>query len=560
MYIKNRDYSIKAVYKLMCYEAYGVQFLNTNIPGTPLEDYKPIQGIPTEKQFYYYVATRSTEEEKKIAKVGRREARNSNRMTLSDTVKDALGPGYICEVDAWESDVECVSRYDSSQNIGRAIVYLLIDVFSKCIVAFSIGIDNNSDDGIMNLFINMADDKQQLFERYGFTPIPGIMPTPFIPLKIRHDRGAEYLSKAFRQRCNSLGIITEAVPPGSGSFKPNIEQSFHRLDKSSFAVLGNDYGRINKNYDSKHKETACMDLDDITKIVINFVLTNNSRYMKDYPRTQNMILNSVEPIPSQLWKYGTQSYGLKRIIPNIKQFMYEVFKPIEKNITKNGIEFNKRFYINDDVYIPEISYKNNHRSIKMNARYDPRCVNHIYYVHPDEPEIYVASLNPNKTGNMDFWNMSEYEVTLFNKRKAEMDGIGKLYNRDSELLTAALTMDIAKESKNYQKQKPSDKNKRIHRAVEKAMDNRIRGASNIEDLNYFEALDGFPIIENELYVPLPEPQEPDFLSEIENDKSLKEEKADLLRKKPADRITGKHSVEEKLDMYQYFCKGGIEDV
>jgi len=562
LYIKQRDYSIKNVYNLMCYEVYGAQFLNTNTPGTPVEDYKPILAIPTERQFYYHVSTRSTEEEKISAIHGRREARNSHRMTTSDTLIDTIGPGYICEVDEWESDLECVSRYDSSQIIGRAIVYLLIDVSSKCIVAFSVGIDNNSDDGIMNLFINLADDNKELFERYGFAPISGTIPAPFIPLKIRSDRGAEYLSDAFKKQCKALGITSELVTPASGSYKPNIEQSFHRLDRSSFSVLGNNYGRINKNYESRHKQTACMNLDDVTKIVLNFVLTHNTNYMKDFHSTQDMVNKNIDYILAAIWKYGEETYGMKKPVSNIKQFMYDVLKPIEIDVTRDWIKFNKRFYLNDDDYIAELSYKNNHRVQKIEARYDPRCINNVYYRHPGKPEIYVAYLNPKKTGNMDFVNMSEYEVKLYNLRKAELDRIGKLYNRDAAIMTTATVMDIAKEAKERQELKPSSKDIRNSRAAEKAMDNRIRGKRNMEKLSECDNLEGMSdnFEEHQLCVPLVDNiRELDIKSETINDYFSEEPKNEALLR--CDYKINETALEdESFDMYEYFCKGEIKDV
>lgn len=67
----------------------------------------------------------------------------------------------MVEIDACEADVSLVSELDPDQAIGRPIVYFMIDVYSRIILAVSVAFDNNSILGITNLFLNLADDKQE---------------------------------------------------------------------------------------------------------------------------------------------------------------------------------------------------------------------------------------------------------------------------------------------------------------------------------------------------------------------------------------------------------------
>ena len=77
----------------------------------------------------------------------------------------------MVEIDACEADVSLVSELDPDQAIGRPIVYFMIDVYSRIILAVSVAFDNNSILGITNLFLNLADDKQEYCKIHGTVQI-----------------------------------------------------------------------------------------------------------------------------------------------------------------------------------------------------------------------------------------------------------------------------------------------------------------------------------------------------------------------------------------------------
>lgn len=114
---------------------------------------------PTMRQFYYYANKQLTEQEKDVIKTSMQEQRNNKRLITSDSMFEVFGPGDMVEIDACEADVSLVSTFDPNKTIGRPIVYFMIDVFTRMILAVSVTFDNNSVLGITNLFLNLADDK-----------------------------------------------------------------------------------------------------------------------------------------------------------------------------------------------------------------------------------------------------------------------------------------------------------------------------------------------------------------------------------------------------------------
>ncbi len=63
-----------------------------------------------------------------------------------------MGPGDLWEVDECEIDLSLVSVENPSVTVGRPIVYVMIDVYTRMIVAYSVAFDNNSVLGITNCF------------------------------------------------------------------------------------------------------------------------------------------------------------------------------------------------------------------------------------------------------------------------------------------------------------------------------------------------------------------------------------------------------------------------
>lgn len=117
---------------------------------------------PTYNQFYYYCRKHITEQEIDLIKTSAAEQRNNKRLITSDSLHGVLGPGDMVEIDACEADVSLVSRTDSNKTIGRPVVYFMIDIYTRAIIAMSVAFDNNSILGVTNLFLNLADNKKNI--------------------------------------------------------------------------------------------------------------------------------------------------------------------------------------------------------------------------------------------------------------------------------------------------------------------------------------------------------------------------------------------------------------
>ncbi len=401
---------------------------------------------PTYRQFYYYAQKHLTKEEKDLIKTSAAEQRNNKRLLISDSLKDVYGPADMVEIDACEADVSLVSELDPDQAIGRPIVYFMIDVYSRIILAVSVAFDNNSILGITNLFLNLADDKQEYCKKYGIEfNDKRLWPSGIIPKRIRVDRGSEFKSYEFDRICNEIGIEKQIVSGASGSLKGVVEQAFHQMHAKQNVHLEN-HGLIEKRYDSLHHKEASLTIHDYTRMVINFVLAHNQQHLETYPLTKEMIEKNIAPVPAILWEYGSKKYGMPQPIPVLEQYLYSLMTPIKAKISKRGISYKGLWYFapNDKRLMSEM-YAAGTKRMPFEVRMDMRDVSAIYYIR--NSKLVKIPLNVLITGNSDYKGLTMKQYEEYYSAKKKMQAKGRIDNEKIETAVYANNESIVKSAK-----------------------------------------------------------------------------------------------------------------
>lgn len=423
-YKSGRQKTLKSVYEKMN----NKHFTKTEmVNGVPTMVLLPVFERPTFRQFYYYVQKHLSEEEKAVIKTSKAEVRNDKRLLLSDIMEGVKGPGDMVEIDACEADVSLVSELNSNQSIGRPIVYFMVDVFSRVILAMSVALDNNSVLGVTNLFLNLADDKREYCQKYNLDfHDEKVWPSQIIPRRIRVDRGSEFKSKEFERVCRCLGIEKNIVSGGSGSLKGLVEQTFHQMHVSQNVHLEN-HGLIEKRHDSQHHLEAVLTISQYTRMVINFVITHNQQYLETYRPTKEMVENDIRSIPAELWQYGMEKYGSPRYISNKMQFYYDLMTPKTAKITRKGISFKELYYVpENDEFMGHQMFTAGKKGESLKIKIDLRDISKIYYTRNNE--VFVARLNEHVSGNSEFGCLTMKQWDDYRKKMGKMKIEGKVYN------------------------------------------------------------------------------------------------------------------------------------
>ena len=396
----------------------------------------PADRRPTERQFVNYLNNKVSKEEDAKIKTSNIEYRNNERLLLGSPRDEAMRPGYILEADALEVDINIVSTLDTTRNVSRPILYLMIDMYSHAIVAFHIGFDNNSLIGLSSLMLNLFEDRQALLARRGISYDISAWPSPFIPNEIRCDRGSDFASDQFERMCQELNIIRTLETGAMGSMKGLIEQSF-RLFHQGIKPQLEDKGIIQKRYDSNHKLEACLTIDDMFKLMVEFIRFHNTFYTKGFRLSREMIREDVGKRPIDIWNYGVSHFGPPEPVTPFNQLscMYSLMLDATASITREGISFRRLLYVNmaDEDLLTKMKQarlnanrrdRYGERINSMDIRYDPRSINTIYYLK--DGRLQVMELLSSKCGNIRDLTWDEYEEYA-NKEKA-MDREGDELN------------------------------------------------------------------------------------------------------------------------------------
>lgn len=389
-YLRNRSMTLVKAYQIMIANEFSYHTDDGGIQPYPASE------RPTKNQFIYYVNTHTSKEERDTSLLSAREVRNDKRLLVGSTRTEIIRPGAVIELDTLEADISLVSEADRTQSIGRGILYMAVDVMTGAIVAVSAGLENNSLLGLTSLFMNFFDDKQDFAAEYGIRFSSNLWPSNFIPETFRTDYGADYISKGAQEICKRIGIHLEDVPPGTGSMKPIIEQSFHQF-QASFRASVEGKGLITKRYDSNHHAEACMTISDFNKMVIAYIVHYNQKATESRKLEKELIEQGIMPIPIKLWEYYAQRNGAPEPInPDRRsELFYKLMLDGEASLSRDGITFKELKYINNTPELNSRMYKAGKNRESIQIKYDPRSVDSIYYI--DAESRYVeAHLNEKK--------------------------------------------------------------------------------------------------------------------------------------------------------------------
>lgn len=340
---------------------------------------------PSMRQFMLHFDRKVSERELLASSMNPYEFTNNHRAPIDSPRTMKLRPGQILEADECELDVICVDSHRRNC-IGRPVMYGLVDLYSHVIVAISVGFKNNSMAGLRSVFVNLFEDKVKYCERFGIQlKDRDFWPSCFLPEEIRGDQGAEYGSDKLEELCFDLDIRRDLEMPAGGSFKGAVERMFGEIHSPIRPII-EDKGLIRKAKDSNHYKTASLTVYEITQAIINGVIHHNNMCVDKMKTSMEMVANDVGTVPTNIWKYGIEQYGLPTQITDANR-EEKIFKLLESNtatICKDGVHCKGiRYLPSSDSNIMDMIHSASETPTKertMTVRLDPRDTTHLFYL------------------------------------------------------------------------------------------------------------------------------------------------------------------------------------
>jgi len=350
--------------------------------------------VPTFEQFKYHFHQENNFAAIQINRKGRRATEKLYRPLLNNSQNECSGPGTRYQIDATIIDLYAVSRFDRNRIVGRPTLYLIIDVYSRMIVGFYLGLEPPSWFGAVMALLNTLEDKVALCERYGLDITPDQWPAADFPLKLLGDRG-EIESLMADKLARAFNIVIENAAPYRGDAKGVIERTF----RTAHTVFG-PYtpGYVEPDFRIRgardYRDDAILTIDEITAIIIRTILIINNEPRRDYQGNPETVKDKVPYAPVKLWKWGKETHRA-----DTRRFDYEYAKtnllpdaPI--TLTRRGLRFMKGLYYECDELLSLPWYiKAQENRTKMTAVYHPGDMSSVLIRTPYEPDrVYKATL------------------------------------------------------------------------------------------------------------------------------------------------------------------------
>ena len=387
-YLNTRNFTFRKAYEMMLFTYFRIGVEINPIDGVEVPILPDKNKLPTKRQFYYwYQEHYRNKKNEKIARDGEKEFDLTERELINDSTSLASGPGAVFMVDATIADVYVVSSFDRKRIIGRPIIYLIIDVFSRMIVGFSVSLEGPSWRGATLALDNMVADKVQLCARYGIKIEPDEWNCNYLPEAIFADRGefegynADVLVQVFGTRVHNTS-------PYRGDLKGIVERHFSIANEKFIHFLP---GKVikRKRGEKPHALDAKLTLYDFSELLITHILDYNANHeLTWYRPDEYMIADRVPLHPTALWDWGIRNRsGHLQTLP--REIVRLNLLPRKKvTVYRQGIHFYQDIFYLRPQEIPFGSKS------KITIAYDPNCLDVIYLPSPDGKNAVVCPLTP----------------------------------------------------------------------------------------------------------------------------------------------------------------------
>lgn len=403
-------------------------------------------------------------------------------------------PLEIVQIDHTPLDVMVVDD-ENRLAIGRPIITLAIDVFSRMVVGFFITFESPSSLSVGCCLTHAILDKKAWLLEHGVEgewPAYGLMDT------IHTDNGKEFHGNMLKRACQKYKINLTKRPVGTPRYGPHVERAFKTYNEGGLHALpGSTKSNTQQRGEYKSEKEAVLTLKELQTWFTEYIV---NVYHKELQSELGMS-------PLDKYKLGilgdanTLGRGLPPKVENELTLRID-FLPFEhRSVQKYGVKISGVNYFHDLLrkwmVQPDKTRKGSRRFI---IRYDPRDMRKVYFYDPDiEGYIEVPYYNHGRPP-VSLWQIAAYKKKakeLFPNRKIDEDAIFEARERMEKIVenakkeTKAIRLKKQKEKVRKNQSIPSinaaAKSKPVESAASKFEDDN--DVNDFEDLTPFEELD-----------------------------------------------------------------------
>ncbi|WP_432734475.1 transposase [Maridesulfovibrio sp. FT414] len=357
----------------------------------------PESEIPTKWQMLHFYKREYRQVEKLIKRTNVIEYTKDVRPLNGTANSNVLGPGSRFEIDATIADIYLVSDSDRGNIVGRPVIYMVIDVFSRMVAGFYVGFESPSYAAAMQALATAMTDKVQLCKQYGFGDITyEDWPIVGVPNAILADRG-ELLGHQIESLERSFSIRIENTPPYRGDAKGIVERSFKTLqaDFKLFAPGVVEKTLIKKRGGKDYRLAAKLPVGEFKKIILSSILYHNKFHLlRKYDRDVDMPAD-LEMTPLSLWNWGIQNRTGRLRVASEEALRISLLPRAKAALSELGISVFGVYYTSSEIMKSGWLHRSKdvRRPVGLYAAYDPASADHIYlFPYKGKNDYWVCTL------------------------------------------------------------------------------------------------------------------------------------------------------------------------
>lgn len=417
-YEQSKPYSFSDAFQHTLDKYFHIGWKDDNDVRSPI--LPPVDERPTEGQFRYWYENKYRDvRREKTKRYGEREYKLRYRAVTGNSTQMARGPGSVYQIDATIADVYLVSSLNRNNIIGRPVIYVCIDVFSRMITGLCVTLEGPSWVGGMLALDNVVSNKVAFCAEYGITIQEEDWPCHHLPQQLLADRG-EFASPKANNFSTALNVKISITAPYRADWKGIIERQFGIANDKVIHFIPGAVPRPRQRGDKDHRLDATLTLYDFRKLLITYVLHYNKKhYLSWYSKDEFQIKDNVELYPLELWKWGLGNRSGQLRTVDSRDFVRLHLLPSDRaTVTPRGIHLGEGLYYTCDLAVREdwFTKARAHRSWKVEVSYDPRAIDTIYLQIKGSKEFEVCRLVER---NRVFRGRDLYEVVDYSFREKQ---------------------------------------------------------------------------------------------------------------------------------------------
>jgi hypothetical protein len=276
-------------------------------------------------------------------------------------------PGSGFYLDAVRAEVQLVSRAERNQAIGRPVVYVVTDAFSRLVCGVYVGMGEVQWPQAMLALANCGADKQRYSQQHGRRIEAEQWPCHHLPETL-FANAALTLGWSGDTLLNNFNLRCVAVEEGPSDWRAVLEKRFHLMAP---AMEG-----------APCRLDGVMDIDQFTRIVIDCILYYNNR---------QQLAHADGATPRRLWDWGVENRGGGLKIYPEHLIRCSLMPVAQASVSADGIALYGSLYtcaraINERWY--ERARLRGQWNVKV--AYDPACMDTVYLLDPTAPMQFHA--------------------------------------------------------------------------------------------------------------------------------------------------------------------------